>query len=116
MKIADKKKVAKYCGVNFTVLESCLRCLTELRNKTAHYSRLYFWIFSAIPQLPKDFSSYKDRSLFAQILSLKSVYNCNEKWQSEFLNGFIDLMDKYKASIVLKHIGFPSNWQDILSR
>lgn len=50
----DKKVVAAEMGTVPKLLESWLRCLTDLRNKCAHYSRLYYWMFPAIPAIPKN--------------------------------------------------------------
>ena len=53
MKNHDKANIAKELyGVNYQVLESWMRCLTDLRNRCAHYSRLYYWIFPALPKMP----------------------------------------------------------------
>lgn len=39
----------EYYGTSYQVVSNWLRCLTDLRNRCAHYSRLYYWIFSSIP-------------------------------------------------------------------
>ncbi len=47
----DKKKIAvNSFHTSAEGLQSWLRCTTELRNRCAHYSRLYYWIFSSIPK------------------------------------------------------------------
>ena len=43
---ADKKEFA---GAQYKEMVSWLRCCTDLRNVCAHYGRLYFRIFTAMP-------------------------------------------------------------------
>ena len=51
----DKKMIARALGCKSDEkLESWLRCLTDLRNRCAHYSRLYYWNFTSIPLLYKE--------------------------------------------------------------
>ena len=46
MKNKDKATIAQSLyGVNYQTLESWLRCMTDLRNRCAHYSRIYYWVF-----------------------------------------------------------------------
>lgn len=61
----DKRFIAReYFKTDYKHLENWLKCLTSIRNKCAHYSRLYFLNFQTYPKLPKD-SSYKiDHKLF----------------------------------------------------
>jgi abortive infection bacteriophage resistance protein len=42
----DKKK---FVGAEYKEMVSWLRCCTDLRNICAHYVRLYYRIFSAMP-------------------------------------------------------------------
>lgn len=98
-------------GVNYQILESWLRCITDLRNRCAHYSRLYYWIFPAIPKMP-DFIQFKtDRRLYTQIYMLKLMYPFPESWKDDFYNPLTQLITKYKKYISLKHIGFPDDWK-----
>lgn len=51
----DKKQIASASfNTSADCLQSWLRCLTDLRNRCAHYSRLYYWIFSAVPKTPQN--------------------------------------------------------------
>ena len=58
LKTEDKKIIAKSVSyitkINCThfQLTSCLRCITDLRNKCAHFARTYNTTFSATPNLP----------------------------------------------------------------
>ena len=62
----DKKQIASASfNTSADCLQSWLRCLTDLRNRCAHYSRLYYWIFSAVPKTPQNAPYTFDRKLFS---------------------------------------------------
>lgn len=111
----DKKAIAAEIGTAPKLLESWLRCLTDLRNRCAHYSRLYYWIFPAMPAIPKSSTILADRTLFTQLLVLKYLYPAPEKWSSKFVIPLKALIDEYDKDISLNHIGFPENWESLLN-
>ncbi|MFI3172365.1 MAG: Abi family protein [Eubacteriales bacterium] len=112
----DKKAIADELGTKPSLLESWLRCLTDLRNKCAHYSRLYYWLFSAMPKMPKELDIESDRKLFTQLIVLKYLYPVPEEWNMKFMVPLNAMIEQYGEYISLKHIGFPSNWYEILKR
>lgn len=113
---SDKATIAKATyGVNYQTLDSWFRCLTDLRNKCAHYSRLYYWIFTALPRMPQNEKYVPTRRLFAQIYMLKMMYPDHEKWNNNFLNPLVKLMKKYKSDVVKDHIDFPFRWKSMLT-
>lgn len=117
MKNNDKTQIAKNTyGINYQTMDSWLRCLTDLRNRCAHYSRLYYWVFPAIPKMPSGEKYIPTRRLFAQILMLKFMYPDKQRWNDEFLKPLIRLISKYKTDISLKHIDFPYRWKSILKQ
>ena len=111
----DKAIIAQNLyGVNYQVMESWLRCLTDLRNKCAHYSRLYYWIFPALPRMPQSEKYVPTRRLFAQLYMLKLMYPDSVKWNEEVCKTLIKLVKKYKPYISMKHLDFPYRWKSIL--
>lgn len=117
MKNCDKAKIAEdIYGVNYQTLESWLRCLTDLRNRCAHYSRLYYWIFPALPKMPANEKYIPTRRLYAQIYMLKMMYPDKEKWNDEFVKPLCKLVKKYKSDISLKHLDFPYRWKSMLKQ
>lgn len=111
----DKKQIASTSfNTSADCLQSWLRCLTDLRNRCAHYSRLYYWIFSAVPKTPQKAPYTFDRKLFSQILMLKYLYPDKNKWNSSVSIDIETLVDEYLPDISLKHIGFPENWKELL--
>ena len=113
---ADKKAIARHSfQTSAECLESWLRCLTDLRHRCAHYSRLYYWIFPAIPKASKKAPYPSDRKLFSQILMLKQLYPDKEKWDSRVFTNIEALINEYLPDISLIHIGFPNDWKHLLS-
>lgn len=92
-----------------------MKCLTELRNNCAHYSRLYNNKLNSVPATPKNFEHELNREIFDYILVLKFLYYDSIKWKNEFMVNLEALIDEYKDSIELIRIGFPDNWRDILN-
>ena len=114
MKNQDKAFLAKSIyDANYQMLSSWLHCLTYLRNRCAHYSRLFYWKFSALP-IMKHFPIVADGTLFTQIYVLKTMYPDSIKWRDDFFIPLEILVKKYHDSIILEHIGFPANWKELL--
>ncbi len=89
--VADQKNIARESFNTIPKkLITWLHCLTILRNYCAHYSRLYYMLFSAIPLAPKDFSYHDMQTpqIFDYILVLKFLY-------PTLKNGFHPLLFHY---------------------
>lgn len=108
----DQKQIAKefYRSVPKHLI-SCLRCCTDLRNICAHYGRLYFRVFTAMPDI-QNLSDKEKRSLWGAVLATKSIYQSDEKWKSEITPAIINLFAEYQDVILLNHIGFPTDWKN----
>ena len=107
----DQKHIAKALyETSVSCLKSWLRCITELRNRCAHYSRLYYWSFPALPRMPKEMEVSGNRKLFSQILVLKLLYPDKDEWNNSFLVELNSIVEEYEHDISLKHIGFPQDW------
>ena len=90
--------------------------LSYFYNRCAHYSRIYYWIFSATPKMPTHEKYIPTRRLFAQLYMLKMMYPEKDKWNDEFLKPLIKLVKKYKKDISLKHLDFPYRWKSMLKQ
>ena len=113
MKTQDKKAIAKEVfNTSFLYLETWLKCLTILRNKCAHYARLYGTRFIVRPKLDINFD--KKPYLFEQLLVLKHLYTNSDSWNKNFMVSLSALMEEYSSCINLEDIGFPENWESIL--
>lgn len=110
----DQKHIAKifYGSVPKQII-SLLRCATDLRNICAHYGRLYYRIFTAMPDI-KTLDDKQKRSLWGALLALRTLYPSKEKWNNEIVPAIINLFEEYKRIISLDHIGFPLEWAKTL--
>lgn len=113
----DKAQIAKdLYDTSYQVLDSWFRCLNDLRNRCAHYSRLYYWIFPAIPKMDKRDSFVPNRRLFSQLYMLKHLTQNAAVWNNDFVDPLDYLINKYESDINLKCIGFPDNWKELLTK
>ena len=113
----DQKYIAKEIyDTSVACLKSWLRCITDLRNRCAHYSRLYYWSFTALPKMPKESVAPQNRKLFSQILVLKRLYPDKKEWNSKVMTELRAVIEEYEDDISLKHIGFPQDWYEQLER
>ena len=113
----DKKYLAKNLfNTTDNIASNWLLCFTHLRNYCAHYSRLYYNKFSTIPATPKNYCyTLKDR-VFDYLLVLKFLYPEANKWNTNFMIGLENLINEYSDVISLYHLGFPSNWKELLQK
>ncbi len=112
----DKKIIAKELyQTTDKNMTSWLKCLTELRNNCAHYSRLYNNKLISVPATPENFPYTLGKNVFDYILVLKFLYYDSDKWNKEFMVGLNALVEEYESSIELERIGFPEIWNDILN-
>ncbi len=116
LKTADKKEIAPHLlNEHYEYISSWLRCCTDLRNICAHYGRLYYRIFSAIPA-GIDVPDGAKRKLWGAILSVKKLYPWKDKWNTEVLPQFEALFEEYESNIDLHHIAFPKDWNTQLKK
>lgn len=115
MRRADKKALVKGMGYSRSdrEIESWLRCLTILRNKCAHYSRLYFAVFTSVPLFEEGLDPAIVHMLYPQLLMLKNLLQDNAEWR-RFSDSFSCLIDAYSDSIELTHMGLCRDCADNL--
>ena len=113
----DKKSLAKALyNENYHNIMSWLRCCTDLRNICAHYGRLYYRVFSAIPSGFDDVDVNHKKRLWGAMLALKSLYPSADKWNGEFMPQIEALFEEYDDAIDLYHMAFPKNWKEALRK
>lgn len=125
MLTSDEKAIANIIsnitGIRCTYeqLGSCLHCLTILRNKCAHFARIYYSRFPATPRLPKSeekkayIKGRKYVYLFPYIFVLKMLYPSPDSW-CIIVTALKVMIEEYDGFIDIKHIGFPDNWEILL--
>lgn len=111
----DRKSIAKEIGINYKQLSSWLRCCTDLRNICAHYGRLYFRIFPAIP-LGIQTDDYSKRRLWSVVLVIKKLFPSKEKWNTILIPRLERIINNHSEDIDLRLIAFPEDWKDKLAR
>jgi len=117
MPLNDQKFIARnFFKTHQKTLSSWLKCCTDLRNFCAHFGRLYYRIFTSIPDGIPELDKNNQRSLFAVIMTLKNLYTDPLKWNKEIYASLSHLINDYKTSIQLSCIGFPSDWDVKLKR
>lgn len=111
-----KKFIAKhYYKVPYFYLESWLQTLSNVRNVCAHYARLYNKRLTFPPKLFKEEQKLFDRGyIFAGIYITLRLLSKNEG--QRFHIDLEALISEYEQDIDFVHIGFPSNWNDLLSQ
>lgn len=118
MYIRDKDAIANGMGTTGDVLKNHLFCLSKLRNKCAHYSRLYGKDISFNPPvkiLPRILSNnpqLKANTLFAYLYILARRLPTKDDKQ-KFWELLMKLVDEYKGNIDLNEIGFPTEYRKI---
>lgn len=116
MKTSDQKNLASNIyGTTPKNLISWLRCCTDLRNICAHYGRLYYRIFSAVPA-GFECRNAVLRRLWGAMLTLQHLYPSSQKWNSEILPRISALFDEYSGYINLYHVAFPDDWENQLKK
>ncbi len=112
----DKKVIAaELYDTTPKMVTSWLHCVTNLRNICAHYSRLYFRIFTAYPA-GTDMPDSRKRRLWGAIYAVRALYPSAEKWNGEVLSALEELFKGYEEDIRLFHIGFPVDWAEQLRK
>ncbi|MFD0051845.1 Abi family protein [Actinomycetes bacterium NPDC127524] len=111
-----KKHIAKiYYSVPYPYLESWLQTLSHVRNVCAHYGRLYNKKLTFKPRLFKEELKHIDSELiFAGIYVTVRLLTKTEG--SRLITDLEALILEYEDSIDFVDVGFPSNWNYILTK
>lgn len=114
--LEDQKHLSKgtYSTTPNTI-RSWLRCCSDLRNICAHYGRLYYRIFSAIPSGVAG-DPEKLRRLWGAIHALRGLYLDSEKWNTEVLPAISALIEEYSDVVELYRLAFPPEWERLLRK
>lgn len=117
LKAPYQKALARVYGTGPTQLLSWIQNLTYTRNHLAHYMRVYDFNFGRTPAQCTRHHIYKvtTNRIFDQIYLMSFMYSDPEEWNSYVLPELKKLLAAYAASIDLAAIGFPQNWEDILT-
>lgn len=112
----DKDEIAKkYYNAKCEYVSSWLYALSNLRNKCAHFSRLYNKKLTITPRLFRADKKrgIKNNTIFADIYVIGRLTKEKKEW-GNFVTKLSALIDQYDV-VDLKYLGFPDDWDDILS-
>ena len=104
-----------FVTVNVDFVENWLECLTGVRNACAHSHRIYNEDF----MLSKILKRYKgnnlnSRKFFNYVIAMRYLTNSDFEWDAFYIR-LDDLIREYRQSIDLALLGFPENWNEILT-
>lgn len=117
MKPIDQKSIADLYNTEPKHLGSWILSLVEIRNICAHGSRLYNMPLKQSPYLYMEHKKYRSKNinkLFPVILTLKRMLNNDTRWTA-FVNRLKLLLSDYQDVVRLSFLGFPRDWQKVLS-
>lgn len=117
MKPELQKEIADVYKTEPKYLNSWILSLVEVRNICAHYSRLYNMPLKQTPFLYKEHRQYrfgKINKLFPVLLVLRRILNADKRWKQVYDN-LCAIFEKYENIYNLSFMGFPKNWNTILT-
>ncbi len=116
MKPEDRQAIADFYNTNAKHLSSWILSLVEVRNICAHYSRLYNITLKQTPFLHSEHKQYQSHKVFPVMLVIKRMMNGNVEIWEDFFQKIKDTFNKYSTVVNLSFIGFPKDWDVVLSQ
>ena len=117
MYVSSQENISKHSGIGAKTLANHLHCLSVLRNKCSHTSRLMNVHYNPPARLSRAFlqnhPAISNSSLFAYILVLQWRLPLQEQ-KLQLKIEIIDLLDRYKDVLDLSLIGFPTIYKNLL--
>ncbi len=111
----DKDQIAEeYYNTKGEFVRTWLHALSNIRNRCAHYGRLYNKNATITPKLFKSDikKGIKNDSIFANIYIMGRLSRDKIEWEN-FVTQLSALIEEYEI-IDLKYLGFPCEWERIL--
>ncbi|MCL2086390.1 MAG: Abi family protein [Oscillospiraceae bacterium] len=116
LKPEDKAAIVKEgfsdIPINVKHLNSWLERLAELRNRCAHYNRLYDNAFHLAPK--STIQRELDNSLFSYIFIMKQLHKRREVWNTVIVDKLKKHFDNYADVLEPSAYGFPPDWHSVL--
>lgn len=100
---------------NAGIVRFWIQSLSEIRNKCAHYERLYDSKLKKDIKLPKPYrlKDIRSNSLFAALIIFKLLINDEVLW-NDFIDRFEDIISKFEFKN-FHNMGFINDWKNILT-
>lgn len=114
MKNADQKAISARYGTSPANLTNWILVVLELRNRCAHYGRLYNMQLQNPPKLlPEHAAHISDKKLFSRLLVIRYMTFDADEWRA-FCTKLSALMEEYSDVIRMDYLNFPDDWESIL--
>ena len=111
-----QKAIAQTYSTGTMQLRSWIRNMTYTRNHVAHYMRVYGYNFGRVPmQCDRHPPFGQTGMIFNQILCAGFMFSDKEEWKSYVIPEIKRLFVEYQKSIELTDLGFPADWEEIMS-
>jgi len=107
----DQKAVAEQFNTFDKALKSWILSLVEVRNRCAHYGRIYNMPLQQTPFLYRNHVKYRSNKIFPVFLVLRRLMKQDE-WA--ILKQQLSVLFSKYPEVQLSFIGFPNNWEIIL--
>ncbi len=116
MPTQDQKTVAQKYGIGSEYLRSWLICICELRNRCAHYMRLYYYNFLSTPKIVKNDSALDPNNykLFNILYVGRYLIGGRDEFWDPLKIRLKNIVDEFSEHIDIHHIGFADNWFNLI--
>ena len=113
MRPADQKQVARFYNIPSSHLRKWMHFLSDIRNRCAHYGRIYNMPLPDAPRLFIENQAYSSNRIFSAFLILKRLTQGKPSWNT-FLATLVGVIEEYPEAN-LAFMGFPKNWTQVLT-
>jgi len=114
----NQKAISREFNTGPVQLSSWIDNIKYTRNLLAHYMRIYNFKLQKTPVHCYKNHKYKITSykIFDIVYVMKFMFHNKEEWNNYVLPNFRHLIDEYSTYICLDGIGFPEEWEKILTK
>ena len=111
-----QKAIAQTYNTGSMQLRSWIKNMTYTRNHIAHYMRVYGYNFGRVPMYCDNHPPFSQTSLiFNQILCAGFMFSDKNEWKAYVIPEIKRLFEEYQNSIEITDLGFPTDWEEIMS-
>lgn len=113
-----QKEIAATYQTGVVQMLSWIQNLTYTRNHLAHYMRIYDFGFGRTPAQCNRHHKYTKATgrIFDQIYVMSFMYSDAKEWNDYVLPEIEELFHRYNTYVHLEPLGFPTEWEEILTK
>ncbi|MBC1983331.1 Abi family protein [Listeria booriae] len=102
------------CGVSRKYLKNWLLVCSVTRNCCAHNARLYGRTLSTNTLIESSKKQIINNYMIFSVIYICRKMCLDKPFWNRFLNGLVEIIDKYESNIDLYRLGFPDDWRELL--